>query len=93
MKCATIAVAAAFALAVSSAALARGGPNGHGASGFAPGQQFHEFGSVSGYPGASGYAPGHLKKLNGRSTYGASTYAPGHQFRHGSHHASHGHRH
>jgi hypothetical protein len=89
MKCATIAVATAFALAVSSAALARGGPGGHGASGFAPGQQFHEFGSVSGYPGASGYAPGHLKKLNGRGTYGASTYAPGHQFRHRTRHTHH----
>jgi hypothetical protein len=75
-------LATAFVLAISSAALARGGPGGHGASGFAPGQQFREFGPVSGYPGASGYAPGHLKRLRGRGAYGASAYAPGHQFRH-----------
>jgi hypothetical protein len=89
MKCAIITVTAAVALTMSSAALARGGPGGHGASGFAPGQQFHEFGPVSGHPGASGYAPGHLKKRNGRDTYGASTYAPGYQFRHRTRHKHH----
>jgi len=40
----------------------------------------HLHGSVAGHPGASGYAPGHLKRENGTvAGYpGASGYAPGH---------------
>ena len=51
-------------------ALAAGLMVGTGASGFAqtptsektPGAQMQDKGSVKGSPGASGYAPGHLKK-------------------------------
>ena len=46
---------------------------GPGASGFAPGQMMHRYGSVRGSPGASGYAPGH------RRHSGASGYARGHR--------------
>jgi hypothetical protein len=48
-----------------------------GKSKAAPGQMMHRYGSVAGHPGASGYAPGHLKaKKNAR---GASAFAPGHK--------------
>ena len=45
-----------------------------------PGLKMQEKGSVSGSPGASGYAPGHRMQNKGsvRGTTGASGYAPGH---------------
>lgn len=43
----------------------------------APGQQMNQRGSVAGSPGASGYAPGHLKKRSLNQS--ASKYAPGHK--------------
>ncbi len=45
-----------------------------------PGLDMQTKGSVSGSPGASGYAPGHLKNQKGsvKGTTGASGYAPGH---------------
>jgi hypothetical protein len=69
---------AGLLVAISSAADARGGPGG-GASGFAPGQSFHTGGTLAGHPGASGYAPGHLKSAG--SFRGASAFAPGHRFK------------
>jgi hypothetical protein len=42
----------------------------------APGQQMQKHGSVAGSPGASGYAPGHLKKKAG--VHSAKQFAPGH---------------
>ena len=40
-----------------------------------PGHQMQQKGSVPGHPGASGYAPGHVKKMTrGRS---ARAFAPG----------------
>jgi hypothetical protein len=45
-----------------------------------PGLDMQTKGSVNGSPGASGYAPGHLKNQKGsvKGTTGASGYAPGH---------------
>jgi hypothetical protein len=88
IKIVTVAVVTALLVAGGSVAFARGGGpgGGHGASGFAPGQQFRTYGPVSGYPGASGYAPGRLYNGAGRQSLpghpGASGYAPGHQFHH-----------
>jgi hypothetical protein len=42
-----------------------------------PGHMMQQKGSVPGHPGASGYAPGHLKKMRG--AHDASAYAPGHR--------------
>ena len=42
---------------------------------YAPGQRMKASGSVSGYPGASGYAPGHQPRVSGSA--GASANAPG----------------
>ena len=42
-----------------------------------PGLDMQQKGSVQGSPGASGYAPGHLKKKS-KVRSGASVYAPGH---------------
>lgn len=41
----------------------------------APGQEMQMHGSVAGSPGASGYAPGHLKKKAGVRS--SSKFAPG----------------
>ncbi len=48
-----------------------------------PGLDMQTRGSVSGSPGASGYAPGRLMQENGsvRGTTGASGYASGHTTR------------
>lgn len=35
----------------------------------APGQMMHKYGPVAGSPGASGYAPGHLKKKKAVKRY------------------------
>ena len=40
-----------------------------------PGHMMQRHGSVPGHPGASGYAPGHVKKMT-RSRYNARAYAP-----------------
>jgi hypothetical protein len=70
-KVLALAVMTGFVLAVSSAADARGG--GHGFGGFGsggfstPGQRFINDGSITGYPGASGYAPGRRMRMDGRS--------------------------
>ena len=40
-----------------------------------PGHMMQRHGSVPGYPGASGYAPGQVKKMK-RSRYNARAYAP-----------------
>jgi len=52
-----------------------------GASGYSPGDQMHDKGSLKGDPGASGYAPGHEmqehRSLKGDP--GASGYSPGDQ--------------
>jgi hypothetical protein len=42
-----------------------------------PGHLMQQKGPVAGHSGASGYAPGHLKKKT--SARGASAYAPGHR--------------
>ena len=68
MKLSIIAVAAAaFMISPAFAATAKSN---------APGQQMQKHGSVAGTPGASGYAPGHLKKKSGVRS--ASKFAPGH---------------
>ena len=48
---------------------------------YAPRQEMHKKGSVSGHAGASGYAPGQKmhQKGSARGEPGASGYAPGHQ--------------
>jgi hypothetical protein len=51
-----------------------------GASGFSPGHQKQEHGSIiKGHPGASGYSPGHERQEHGsiRGHPGSSGYAPG----------------
>ena len=42
-----------------------------------PGHQMQRKGSVPGHPGASGYAPGHLKKAT--RAHSARAFAPGHR--------------
>jgi hypothetical protein len=57
MKISFIAIAAAAVVACSSVAFAQ-----NQAKSTAPGQQMLQKGPAPGSPGASGYAPGHLKK-------------------------------
>ena len=45
-----------------------------------PGHVMQQRGSVAGHPGASGYAPGHVKKMS-RSNHNARAYAPGRKHR------------
>lgn len=66
----SIIAAAAVALIASSPAFAASAKMN------APGQEMQKHGSVAGSPGASGYAPGHLKKKAGVRS--ASKFAPGH---------------
>lgn len=68
MKTHALAVAAAVVFASTGFALA--------ASNEPPGQAMHENGAKSTAPGASEYAPGHIKKEKGDTD--ASKYAPGH---------------
>jgi hypothetical protein len=68
MKTSILAIAASILIASVPFAFAKD------ANSSAPGQIMHKQGSVAGSPGASGYAPGHLKK-KGTS---AAKYAPGH---------------
>lgn len=79
MKVSIITVAAVALIASSPLAFAAKG----GAKVNAPGQEMQTRGSVTGSPGASGYAPGHLKqKARVRS---ASRYAPGHVKKNAAH--------
>jgi hypothetical protein len=72
MRLSILAVAAVALIASSPLAFAAQG----GAKVNAPGQEMQKQGSVIGSPGASGYAPGHLKKKAGVRS--ASTFAPRH---------------
>jgi hypothetical protein len=45
-----------------------------------PGHLMQQHGSVPGHPGASGYAPGHVKKMRGARS--ARAFAPGHRRHH-----------
>jgi hypothetical protein len=71
MKLSIIAIAATALIASSPAFAAK-----VGAKPSAPGQEMQMHGSVAGSPGASGYAPGHLKKK--AVVRSASKFAPGH---------------
>jgi len=64
-----LAIAVALVGLVATPALAA-----QSAKSVAPGQRMHQSGSVQGSPGASGYAPGHLK----HHMKSASKFAPGH---------------
>jgi hypothetical protein len=55
-----------------------------------PGHMMQRSGSVPGHPGASGYAPGHVKKLH--RVRSARNFAPGHRVSHHRHH-HHAHHH
>jgi hypothetical protein len=69
-------IAAAVGVVFASSAIAA--PNhGNGNSQNSPGQMMRANGPVAGYPGASGYAPGHLKKMN--KAHDARAYAPRHR--------------
>jgi hypothetical protein len=69
-------IAAAVSLVIASAAIAA--PNqGNGNSQNSPGHLMQSNGSVPGYPGASGYAPGHVKKMN--KAHNARVYAARHR--------------
>src|SRR5438105_13765166 len=72
-KLITLVAAAGLLVGSSAAALAAG------KSMNMPGHKMQRFGSVSGHPGASGYAPGHQMQARGsrRGSPGASGYAPG----------------
>lgn len=94
MKVLALIAAAGLVAVISSTAEARGGPGGggghggfggspgYGASQNAPGQEFRTSGPINGYPGASGYAPGHQFTKHKHNRRGASTYAPGYYVRH-----------
>lgn len=71
MKKSILAIAAAALIASTPFALAKN------AKSSAPGQMMQKNGSVAGSPGASGYAPGHLKKKR----TSAAKYAPGYNKR------------
>jgi hypothetical protein len=58
----------AAALLLGSFAFAMAADSDRGNSENAPGQQMQEKGSVSGHPGASGYAPGHDRDDLGKGT-------------------------
>ena len=65
--------AAGLVVGSSTASLAKSGK-----SKLTPGHKMQRMGSVPGHPGASGYAPGHLKQSKfSRRGPGASGYAPG----------------
>jgi hypothetical protein len=68
-KAAIVVAALGFVFASATDSYAKKG--GHGMS---PGHKMQKFGSVPGYPGASGYAPGQVKKM--RRGYNARAYAP-----------------
>ena len=62
------AIAAGLVMATSSLSFAAPPKN-------TPGHLMQQRGPVAGHPGASGYAPGHVKKQH--RVRGASAYAPG----------------
>jgi hypothetical protein len=59
-KLMTMAAAAAFVLATAASGQAENWKSHN-----SPGHKMQRYGSVPGHPGASGYAPGHLKKRHG----------------------------
>ena len=69
-------LATALALLVATSATTFAGPKGGNAKN-SPGHMMQSRGSLPGYPGASGYAPGQVKKMN-RAT-NARAYAPRYQ--------------
>ncbi len=75
-----MAAAVALVFAV-SAAHAKGPGGGFGASSISPGHSFATNGAATGYPGASGYAPGRQMQSPTNAPVtgdpGASGYAPG----------------
>ena len=66
------AAALSFALASPSVSFAKNN------KGMSPGHKMQKFGPVPGYPGASGYAPGQVKKMRG---YNSRAYAPRYRVR------------
>jgi hypothetical protein len=78
MKPKSLVLASVAALLVSQSVLAAAQTTNSSRS-RAPGQQFHEKGSVREDPGASGYSPGDLKNDRGSKpgSPGASGYGPG----------------
>ena len=66
-------LAAAVGLVVASSAIAAP-KQGNGNSQNSPGHMMQSNGSVAGYPGASGYAPGQVKKM--KKARDARAYAP-----------------
>ena len=69
------------AIAAGLLALSCGAGQAQSSKQYAPGQEMHKKGSVSGHAGASGYAPGQKMQQKGsvRGEPGASGYAPGQQ--------------
>jgi hypothetical protein len=66
-------LAAALSIVFASSAIAAP-KQGNGNSQKSPGQMMRANGSVDGYPGASGYAPGQVKKM--KKARDARAYAP-----------------
>lgn len=66
-------LAAALSIVFASSAIAAP-KQGNGNSQKSPGQMMRANGSVAGYPGASGYAPGQVKKM--KKERDARAYAP-----------------
>ena len=58
------AAALSFALVTTTDGFAK---NNKG-KGMSPGHQMQKYGSKPGYPGASGYAPGQVKKMRGKNS-------------------------
>jgi hypothetical protein len=72
-KLAILGAACGLVLASSAATIA-GPKGGVGGPATTPGHMMQQHGSVPGHPGASGYAPGHVKKS--ARGYNARAYAP-----------------
>ena len=71
-KIAIIGAALGLLFVSSSDSFAKKG--GHSGASMTPGHQMQRSGSLPGYPGASGYAPGQVKKM--KRGYNARAYAP-----------------
>ena len=69
-----------FMLAIATSLIAAAMTPSFAAPKGTPGHMMQRFGSVPGHPGASGYAPGHLKRFS--HVRSARNFAPGHSFRH-----------
>lgn len=70
-------LAAALAVLVATSVPTFAGPKGSGNAMNSPGHMMQSRGSLPGYPGASGYAPGQVKKMNRANN--ARAYAPRYQ--------------